>query len=459
MSTTAEFTGSGETGRQEVPCIAGTGIRIGVLAGLICLVTAGNSMAGSGTHTRGTDVPMTRAEECLNVIDGIGVKSCFTSLPDGRVLNFTHGKFRSSSDGGLRWSEPWTPTYSGKSPSIDGNLIVFKDGTLGLIGRVIPAPPPGLGPRPADREAREKWKIANRRAGAGTPDLQHIALWRSKDGGKTFSGPVRISPPEGHTVIANNDVVRRTSSGRILVPVYGQGHIYVYRSDDEGATWRRNEKIVQSFAEYDGKRIALDEDEPTVEEVAPGKLLMLMRTDTGRLYESRSNDNGETWSEGKPTSLMSMHSPAQLRRVPGTNDLLVVFNQGSIDEARRDLYRARLSTAISKDGGRTWTHFQNIESTLEGVHVAPTPLERDLPWIIRQLNPRNDELPGYPPKPPSIDLSKHGRSHGSFTYPCVLFHGKNLLIGHADLHWNTEGKVSAVGRVRVVPTTWIYGKR
>ena len=184
---------------------------------------------------------------------------------------------------------------------------------------------------------------------------------------------------------------------------------------------------------------------------------MFMRTDTGRLYESWSRDNGETWSEGRPTQLMSVNSPAQLRKVPGTGDLLVVFNQGSLVEAQADFYRSRLSTAISRDQGKTWTHFQNIESSIEGVHTPARPIELDLPWIVEGLNPRDDDLAGFPPRPPAADKKSHGRLYARFTYPSAIFHGDRLIIGHPDYHWDKNGKLLREGRLRVVPISWLYG--
>src|SRR5262245_39250903 len=217
----------------------------GLMAGLF-LVSSGLTQTNP-TKGKRTDVPMTRAEECLAVIDGIGQQSSFANLPDGSILLFSKGKFHSSTDGGLTWSEPWTPKYAGKTPSTDGSLIVFKDKTVGLVGRLIP-PPPDVGPRPDDPEARDAWKKARRRVGAGTPDLQRTELWRSIDGGTNWSLPSRISPPAGFVVAALNATTIRAGSGRILVPVYGQGHLYVYRSDDEGVTWQRSKDWVRSFA-------------------------------------------------------------------------------------------------------------------------------------------------------------------------------------------------------------------
>src|SRR5688500_4343447 len=74
-------------------------LRIGVLAGLwagLWSFTGSWSAAGNQTNAKRSDVPMTRPEECLAVVDGIGLKSCFGRLPNGHILNFSQGKFRAS---------------------------------------------------------------------------------------------------------------------------------------------------------------------------------------------------------------------------------------------------------------------------------------------------------------------------------------------------------------------------
>ena len=179
---------------------------------------------------------------------------------------------------------------------------------------------------------------------------------RSEDGGETWQAPLRVSPP-GPPTGGWQDTLLPTSSGRIVLPVemaLGQssglhdrtppftgkllknqwvptsarffnpafGVIYVLYSDDEGRTWHRNR---------DGELILLHDWntsygslwEPSVAEVAPGRLLMVMRTGLGRLFQAWSNDNGETWTRPQPTALASTEAPAQIRRLP-TGHLLMV---------------------------------------------------------------------------------------------------------------------------------------
>ena len=71
---------------------------------------------------------------------------------------------------------------------------------------------------------------------------------------------------------------------------------FVYYSDDEGRTWHRSRN--ETFVLLDkGVKGAYAMGEPTVIELKDGRLLMLGRTNMGRVFRSFSEDRGETWSE------------------------------------------------------------------------------------------------------------------------------------------------------------------
>ena len=58
-------------------------------------------------------------------------------------------------------------------------------------------------------------------------------------------------------------------------------------------------------------------NEPSVAEVAPGRLLLMMRNQMGRLYQAWSYDNAETWTRPQPTSLAASTTPGQ---IPGRSE-------------------------------------------------------------------------------------------------------------------------------------------
>jgi hypothetical protein len=371
---------------------------------------------------------MTRASECLAVHDGIGRRGRFVELPDGRILLGTNDKLYTSSDGGMTWSDPWQPVYADNQEPVEwgeGSLVLFKDKSLGQVGRPVSNP----------KEDRNDC---------------HLVLWRSSDGGKTWSRPKRITPRLGFGLFCVHDVLIRTSSGRLLLPAYGDDkRCYTYYSDDEGETWTASQPVILEV-ELDGRPVPIDGDEPTVVEVKPRTILIFIRTDMGRLYQAWSMDDGATWQKATPTELAASSAPARLGKLPKTGDLVVVWSQAGTEDVRKGFNRSRLSTAISRDQGKTWTSFQNIESSIEGTHIDPGPLNPQ--WAVKRF-----EAGGYHPVDKTVDPKKHGRLYGRYSYPSLFFHGDLALISHSDMYYLPDGKSTGTGRIRVVPISWFSG--
>ena len=200
--------------------------------------------------------------------------------------------------------------------------------------------------------------IANR-------DLK-IYLKRSRDECETWTKPVQISP-SGGVYFTNADHSLLHSSGRIILPChwaefYGRGDHYnafCLYSDDEGKTWRPSRKRVDL-----PKRGA---EEPGMVELKDGSLLSMMRTTLGKIYRSVSKDRGETWSDAEATELPSPSAANCIKRIPKTGDLVFVWNNATPEAlaipggASYHYPRNPLTTAISKDEGKTWANFKDIE--------------------------------------------------------------------------------------------------
>jgi len=191
--------------------------------------------------------------------------------------------------------------------------------------------------------------------------------------------------------------------------------------------------------------------EPTAVEVEPGKILMYVRTNWGRLFKSWSFDNGETWSAPTPTPLASSGAPAQLRKIPGTGDLLVVWTQVGEEEMRKGLIRARLSTAVSRTNGAMWEFYQNVESILEGTRVEPGPIGFSRPegMVTGPTEPAPVRDPKY-----LVDLPP---DYCRCSYPSAFVHKDRLLVGHTNAHYTEEDQYRMPGRLIVVPIKWLYG--
>ncbi len=196
----------------------------------------------------------------------------------------------------------------------------------------------------------------------------------SADDGRTWSEPrLCIADQVGYYVL-NNDRAVQLSSGRLVLPVclhstpeYDQpdwaGICMCYLSDDSGQTWRRSKSQLQGQA-ADGKRVTTQE--PGVVELQDGRLLLFARTTAGSQFLSYSSDGGDTWLPFQPSTLLSPCSPASIKRIPKTGDLLLVWNNQAGIEPRLKGKRTPLHAAISRDDGRSWESPRVLEDNPDG---------------------------------------------------------------------------------------------
>jgi sialidase-1 len=198
----------------------------------------------------------------------------------------------------------------------------------------------------------------------------------SRDEAATWSEPRPAGAAPGYFVV-NNDRVIQLQSGRLVVPAafhrsraadpksyrsFDPRAIALwYLSDDEGATWQEAETWWALPA-----RTASGLQEPGVVELADGGLFSWARTDQGSQFGCYSADGGKTWPMPEKTELVSPLSPASIKRLPGSADLLAVFNDHSGRFAFPKGKRSPLVAAISSDGGRTWPRRKLIEDDPTG---------------------------------------------------------------------------------------------
>lgn len=194
----------------------------------------------------------------------------------------------------------------------------------------------------------------------------------STDEGRSWSDPTLCIADNGYFVL-NNDRAVQLASGRIVLPValhptngkgLGPGTAMTYLSDDFGTTWRRGTTVLQPPPESPAGF-----QEPGVVQLKDGRVMMFMRTMTGSQHISYSRDGGETWSPSQASSLQSPLSPASIKRIPSTRDLLAVWNDhdGADPSVRAHEgprpsggKRTPLTVAISHDQGLTWIHRRNL---------------------------------------------------------------------------------------------------
>jgi hypothetical protein len=181
--------------------------------------------------------------------------------------------FARSEDGGATWDRLHTADAGGPDHRIHGlgNISMLRDGTVIVTATVVrpPLPPEGL-------------NLAD-----------HI--WRSNDGGRTFS----LGAPIGdHTAETH---ILPLPSGRLLAAIRTVYADYEHPrnkrsaiavSDDQGNTWSEPRLITQDIGDCPGEFVLLPD----------GRLVFLYchRYPPGPgIYARVSEDEGETWSAGR----------------------------------------------------------------------------------------------------------------------------------------------------------------
>ena len=234
----------------------------------------------------------------------------------------------------------------------------------------------------------------------------------SDDEGKTWSEGVAVDP---HFAVSRNNTARVLKSGRVIIPTFkwisayaggiseaagrGMSYSWTYFSDDEGRSWKSSHSELVVSVD-DGKGGRYDFEEPVLEELADGRLLMIGRTELGRPYKSYSTDEGSSWSWPEPMPVASAYAPTDLRRIPGTGDLLMTWNQCTPLEIESGLSRHRLTCAISSDDGMTWGHFKNLESLDDRSQIDPPPESPVRVYRTQPLrNPMDKEKYPHAPGP------------------------------------------------------------
>lgn len=275
-------------------------------------------------------------------------------IPDISVM------FSRLAPGGVRWSQP--VQLSDDPARSEQNPLLFN------------APGGAL------------WLLWTAQIG-GNQDTAIIRRRISRDGGETWGAIETLfgeTPGAGAfirqpvTVLANGDWL--LPIWRCVKPPAGawtgeRDTSAVMISSDAGATWTEH-AVPDSTGTCHMNILDLKD----------GTLLALFRSRWADwVYESRSNDNGRTWSAPKPTTLPNNNSSIQAIRL-ANGHIALLFNESSAADAtgRRDsLYddiggdkpatpqgraafwgapRAPMTLAISEDGGRTWPHRRNLET-------------------------------------------------------------------------------------------------
>ena len=168
----------------------------------------------------------------------------------------------------------------------------------------------------------------------------------SIDDGRTWSRPARlpdgvIGPVKNKPVqLANGDILSGSSSE------HDGWRVHMERSTDNGRTWRVTPPL------NDGKQIPAIQ--PSILTHADGRLQALGRTRSGRVFETWSTDNGQTWTPLALTALPNSSTGTDAVTLRDGRQLLV-YNHTAKG-------RGVLNVAVSVDG-RAWQAALVLENT------------------------------------------------------------------------------------------------
>jgi predicted neuraminidase len=287
-------------------------------------------------------------------------EGAFVALKDGKIL-FVYTRF--TGGGGDDDAAYLAGRYSsdtGKTWTKEDRLIVKNEGGMNVMSVSLL--------RLRSGEIALFYLLKN--SGQDCRPLMRV----SSDEGETWGAPVTCIADEVGYYVLNNDRAIQLQSGRLVLPVClhtvkgspkmdWPGTVMCYLSDDNGKTWRRS-KTAQKGYDAAGKRVVTQE--PGVVELKDGRVMMFIRASGGCQYLAYSSDGADTWSAPVASDIKSPVSPASIKRLPATGDLLLVWNNHAGIPAELSKRRVPLSTAISSDDGKTWQHLQVLEGNPQG---------------------------------------------------------------------------------------------
>lgn len=203
---------------------------------------------------------------------------------------------------------------------------------------------------------------------------RQLDLWHTwKDPGKAWAEPKLIM--EGYVGSIRSFI--ELESGRLLLSFgkavperenkpdpgeedVGWNEVLSMYSDNAGQNWSCSNALTIEIDSEKATRYGAIE--PTVVELKPGYLWMLIRTNKGLLYESYSHDSGSQWSEPKPSPFISSDSPAAFLRLSDGRLVLFLNMNQRWDDPNSYAFGGRevLHAAISSDNGITWCGFREI---------------------------------------------------------------------------------------------------
>lgn len=278
-----------------------------------------------------------------------------------------------SGDGGITWSEPKTifqpPADALNAMSV--SLLRLQDGRIGCVCLL----------KHSVTRLTPQWSV-------------------SSDEGESWTPPQPFTDEQGYFVV-NNDRLIQLRDGTLVLPYALHAGIAgkekhehwdpawnawcgLFYSQDNGETWSRSAQGITHTPEVFYQPLYLDPraldhqelryefehrlgafQEPGVQELADGSLLLHMRSNYG-VYRTFAANVESPWEDCGPIPGLNVcMGPQTIRRVPGSDRLVMLYNDRGTTPLGSPLHSLRtpLAVAFSEDAGRNWKYAGNLEGS------------------------------------------------------------------------------------------------
>ena len=295
---------------------------------LSTLVIVGSLAAADGPtlHPQATALPHTH-------------QGPFVTTAEGGVLCIDTKNALRSTDEGRTWTKsPLFVDPAKFSVSHERALLRTREGVI------ISAWMNGV-----ERKAPKGWHWGEASA-KWTDFILPTYTCRSTDDGKTWEPPVKLSDPWCgciHSLIQMKSG-RLVLVGQEIIPQWRHASV-MWVSDDLGKSWQRGDVLDYGVGEHDHAGSI----EGSVVERADGSLYLLLRTESGFLWEATSPD-GLKWTGLKQTNIKSVTCCPQLARL-ADGRIALLWNAPPRHNPSSGSSRAELALAFSSDETATWS--------------------------------------------------------------------------------------------------------
>ncbi|MDZ4402444.1 exo-alpha-sialidase [Prosthecobacter sp.] len=263
----------------------------------------------------------------------------FVSTADGGVLCIDSKTALRSTDEGRTWTN--TPLFAEPAKftvSSERALLRTREGV------VISAWMNG-----AERKQPKGWRWGEKDVSWKEFVLPTYTC-RSTDDGKTWETPVKLSDPWCgciHSLIQMK-TGRIVLVGQEIIPQWRHATV-MWVSDDLGKTWQRGDMLDYGIGTHDHAGSL----EGSVIERKDGSLYLLLRTESGFLWEATSRD-GLKWDGLKQTAIHSVTCCPQMARL-ADGRIALLWNAPPRHDPTSGSSRVELSLAFSDDETASWS--------------------------------------------------------------------------------------------------------